>query len=209
MNPFILAMERSGELSAAALKRLFRLASKKAHPDLSGSGGEAFLKIKADYEEALAFLARGSAARGPDRGQALTPREARRRLLEGLRAFTVKVFTGRADAILDAMVADAAAYEPGVAALLARYRDGLYALRAQWANDANLYYAHSVFISGARQLFLFYDQGSWLHRTLVLRYRESMDKWTRKLPAATTELLSRLYAWIESELDGEPVSGGA
>jgi hypothetical protein len=213
MNSFIRAMEVSGELSAAELKKLFRRASKKAHPDLSGSSGETFLRLKAEYEEALAFLVR-DAASGTDstRGTGsrpaarTSPTEARRRLLSGLRAFTVKLFTTRADPILDGMIVDAADYDPGIAALLARYRDEIYRIHSEWSSKANLYYTHSIFISGARQLFLYFDEGKPLHRTLVLRYREAMDGWTRNLAPEYTGILSRLYDWIESELDKEPLA---
>jgi hypothetical protein len=204
VNPFIRALKESGDFSEARLKALFRKASKKAHPDIARSDGKAFVKLKREYEEALAYLREN--ASGPK--EKPTPECARRALLKNLQLFTMKVFTKRADPVLDAMVEAAADYDPALSALLGRYRQELYRSHDQWSNDANLYYAHSVFISGARQLFLFYDNGPGLHKTLVLRYREAMDGWTRKLDPEFTEILSSLYDWIESELDKEPVPSG-
>lgn len=62
-------LERLGSgASVPALKKLWRAASRRAHPD---SGGEAstFVALRREYEEALAFLEAGieSASRPPDR----------------------------------------------------------------------------------------------------------------------------------------------
>ena len=199
-------MEESGDYSAARLKRLFRQASKRVHPDLADADGEAFLSLRREYEEALASLAGAARDRRASVGRAPKgPSEARRALLSKLHAFTRKIFTDEADAILDGMVRDAADYDPALAALLARYRDRIYASRREWSNDANLYYAHSVFISGARQLFLYFEEGKPLHRTLLLRSREAMEDWCRKVPRESTEVLEGLYAWIEAEADTEAV----
>jgi hypothetical protein len=204
VNSFIRALEESGDFSVARLKGLYRKASKKAHPDIAPGDGQAFVKLKREYEEAIAYLKKDA----PERKEKPTPELARRALLKNLQLFTMKVFTKQADPVLDAMVETATDYDPALGALLARYRQELYRSHAQWSNDANLYYAHSVFISGARQLFLFYDSGPGLHKTLVLRYREAMAGWTRKIDPEFTEILSSLYDWIESELDKEPVPSG-
>lgn len=201
-NPFIRAMEASGEWSEAKLKALFRRASKRVHPDAGkGISGEAFIRLKRKYDEALSAIA----ARDGESGQRLGPARARRTLLAALNRFTVKIFTDEADGLLDSMVKAAAAYRPELAALLARYRSEIYGRRGGWANDANRYYAHSIVFSAARQLFFYYETGKALHKNLVVHYRESMAVWTRTIPQGFTEILLRLYDWVESELDGERV----
>jgi hypothetical protein len=199
VNRFIRSMEESGDYSAAGLKRLFRRASKRVHPDLAEADGEAFLRLRQEYEEALAKLGAGGSAKGPRR----RPEEARAALLRGLRRFTMKIFTKEADPLLDAMIQDAAGYDQALSALLARYRAEVYRSHSEWSGDAGRYYAHSVFISGARQLFIYYDQGGDLHKNLVRRYRESMAGWSRRIPKDFSEILEGLYSWIESEADKE------
>jgi len=69
-NRFLDAMARSGSRSEAALKRLFRAASKRVHPDSSGgtaeAGGEAFIALRRDYEEALAVVKAGASGASAD-----------------------------------------------------------------------------------------------------------------------------------------------
>jgi len=65
-NRFLRLMDERGERSVAALKRLYRAACKRVHPDAlragadphmgSASDGRAFMTIRAEYEEALAAM---------------------------------------------------------------------------------------------------------------------------------------------------------
>lgn len=71
-NRFISAVE-AGEISSEAeLKSAFRALALATHPDLGGEGGrgESFVKVRAEYEAALRYLADsgGHAGRGARRG---------------------------------------------------------------------------------------------------------------------------------------------
>jgi curved DNA-binding protein CbpA len=78
-NRFISAVE-AGEISSEAeLKSAFRALALATHPDLGGEGGrgESFVKVRAEYEAALRYLADsgGRAGRGARRGAGFAGRD--------------------------------------------------------------------------------------------------------------------------------------
>jgi hypothetical protein len=71
-NRFIEALSTRGDGSLSRLKRLYRAACKRVHPDASpgaGLGSEAFIALRGEYEAALVELARAANGNKVDRAK--------------------------------------------------------------------------------------------------------------------------------------------
>ncbi len=56
MNPFLHLLQRNSVVTESELKRLFWIAARKVHPDVSGKDSSLFVSLKRDYDEAAALL---------------------------------------------------------------------------------------------------------------------------------------------------------
>jgi hypothetical protein len=200
-NILIKLLKDENDISIKKLKQVFRTISKQVHPDITKNKQDYFIKLKRDFDEALAMI-RDGRLRARER---LNTNDAREALLKNLYLFALKIFTKQADALLAKIIMVSADYDENINKLLRRYTDEFYGNREQWMHAASIYYSHNIFIVCIKQLFQYYNTGQKFHYQLFKGYKQAVDGWGRNIQENYKEILHELYLWLESELDKDPI----
>ena len=202
MNMFISLMEEDGIVNVGRLKHIYRLFSKRFHPDASKDEGHHFVKMHNDYEEALKLLESGEYERKQHRNGG----DVRTALLKDLYLFSMKIFTKKADSLLSEMIDQAKRYDRNVEDLLLRYQDLLYRKHELWRSNGKTYYAHNVLMICIKQLFIYYNHKTENQLRIFRGYRQALQGWTYSLEDSQKHVLEDFFDWLEKEALGEPVA---
>ncbi len=206
MNSLISRLTAEKNLTVKRLKQVYRELSKQTHPDLTNKKGDEFIRLRAEYEDALKILRNpdelSRISKQPARESPRTPREA---VLQDLAMFAFKIFSDDAGRALDRMIAVSESYKPVLTEILTRYRDGYYRDFPKWRHIGRVYYAHNVFISAARQLFTYYASGKDRHKAIFEGCLRDLEVKARGLDNERGRILTELGAWLRVEMRKERV----
>jgi curved DNA-binding protein CbpA len=196
MNTFIQILENENDVSIKKLKQIFRIISKKVHPDLQNGNNDSFIKLKNEYEEAYKIIEEGKYKQYPKLGK----EEARIELLKNLYQFYLRVYSRKADMILNDMIRFAGMYDSQIQQTLIIYQSTMYKKHNEWKNDARTYYAHNVFLICIMQFFQCYNENTKLPERIFLGHRQAIEGWAENIKKEYKDILLQLYDWLKSEL---------
>jgi hypothetical protein len=199
MNTFIQILENENDVSIKKLKQIYRIVSKKVHPDIISGSNEAFLKLKKEYEEAQEIIENGSY----QNTYTLNKEEARIELLKHLYQFYLRVYSKKADIIMNDMIMLFRMYDVKIQKMIISYNDIMYKKHAEWKNDARTYYAHNVFLICIMQFFQCYNDGTQLPKRVFLGHRQAIEGWSANIKKEYRDILLELYDWLKMELDNK------
>jgi hypothetical protein len=197
MNTFIQILENENDVSIKKLKQVFRIISKKVHPDLVNGNNESFIRLKNEYEEAYEIIAEGKY----QQHKKLNKEEARIELLKNLYQFYLRIYSKKADMILDEMIRLAGIYDMKVKNCLITYKETMYKKHNEWKNDARIYYAHNVYLICIMQFFQCYNDNTKLAERIFLGHRQAIEGWAGNIRKEYKDVLLRLYDWLKDELN--------
>ena len=203
MNSLIETLSAEGNVTLARLKQLFRQLSKETHPDIAGGSEERFIRLRNEYEQALDAILSGGLAELQTEETALSPSEIREEILENLYFFALKVFGSDSEKYLFRMMELAKDSDPDLAMLLRAYYENFYYQFDSWIHNGIVFYAHNLWISSVRQLFLYYSQSNPRYRTILTAYLSELPKRAQRLGSEREHILLQLGKWLEREMDGE------
>lgn len=216
MNRLIAFLLSEGNPSVARLKQVYRVLCKKTHPDVTGADAALFVKLRAEYEEALLQLEKGiptelerSSAIDETPRKRAKPENPRAAVLTGIYRYALKFYSRVSSTLLDRLILDASYYRADLQTLLADYRDTWLSSFDDWRDDGKLFYSHNLFLACVTQLAYWYSFGLQRHRTLLLAYLSDLRKRLQILDGAYRDVLERLTDWLAEEAEGErlPVIG--
>jgi hypothetical protein len=199
MNTFIQILENENDVSVKKLKQIYRIISKKVHPDICNGSNEAFLKLKKEYEEAQQLIEKGEYQHKKN----LNREESRIELLKHLYQFYLRIYTKKADNIIIEMINLSGMYDLKIQKMLNRCNEVMYKKHTEWKNDARTYYAHNVFLICIMQFFQCYNDETELPKRVFLGHRQAIEGWSANIKEEYKDILLQLYDWLRSELDNK------
>jgi hypothetical protein len=201
MNPLIDKLKLEGNLSVERLKRIFRVMAKETHPDLA-SGASSFVRLRAFYEEALAFL-RSRAAETHQ--AALTPGEARWALWDALVRYARLFYAPACDDLALDLIDLASCYDQNARDLFVRYYEFVFPRYPNFTNDIELQRLHRIVMTCLLHTARFFQTGEKRKMTIVGNYRQAFDLGKRKRENKHFVIVKEMYEWVLAEAEtGRP-----
>ena len=198
MNRLLALLQKENKLTEARLKQVFRQLCKRVHPDSSPGDEKRFIRLRADYEEALLLL-RAEPAAAP---LPADPAALREKMHSLLHQYAVKEMTRQAEPLLGELVRALDALDPVAAGHWRRYHELFFSTWPVWSNDGDVFYAHGLFIAIVKQFSYFLSTGTARYRTLFRNYRKDLADKAKKLDAERAAVLSGIVDSLERELNG-------
>jgi hypothetical protein len=200
MNRLIAFLKNENNLSIARLKQLYRLLSKKTHPDLVKGAPEQFVRLRKDYEEALQILrSHGPANMGISGGNRDPGKNVREQVLSGLYLYALKFFSSESKAAILRLIEAAYPYDSRIHELLKSYYAEFFRQFHAWQHDGDVYYTHNLFIASIKQLAYHSSFGMPRHRKLLHEYLDDLRRRALKLEPKQARILQSLADWLEDE----------
>ena len=193
-------------LLSAVSKKYTGFYVKKTHPDLTKQSGESFIRLKAEYIQALEILTHPTEAVPASPENQNDPRESRRIVLEHLYYYALKLFGSSGEESLNQLITVSEAYRPDVYQLCIRYRDVFYKRYIAWENDPKVCYVHSYLIKSVKQLFDFYENPIPRQKSVLDSFLDELRYRCDKLNNEYSDLAKEFGLWIKTESDNEPIA---
>jgi curved DNA-binding protein CbpA len=200
MNHLLSILRLENKLTQSRLKQLYRILSKKTHPDSENGSDEQFIHLKKEYEEAMdvlsdqdkknTFLKRNEFKQDPN---------IRTKILKYLYLYSIKIFSKEAEAILLQLIQFSKSYKQDIYDLLRSYHKSLYCTYHQWLSNEKIYYSHNLFISSVKQLYYYYEFSLPRHKTLLYTYAEELGQKAAKLDKVISNTLIGMMDWLKEE----------
>jgi hypothetical protein len=203
VNRLLAALDRNNQLSVETLKRLYRGLAVRVHPDAPRGSAEEFVKLQAEYEEALAYLFGCQPKAVSRRPRPTSPREAFLRAL-----YLYALMYGRKNwrSRLPALIKLAAAYDEELGVLFKGYRDLFLGIFDGIDYLTSLRHTHRLFLATVRALAWFYETGSAWDRRVLTSFLDDLSRTAGGLRGELGEVVLELCRMIRVEADRPAVS---
>jgi hypothetical protein len=203
VNRLLAALEKTGTLTIGSLRSLYRRQAVLCHPDAPTGSEAAFVRLQAEYDEALRRLLSRQPARPGPRPRTESPREA---FLRALYLYSVG-YGGRGwQARVTPLIALAAAYDTRLGRLFAEYRDMLLKELAGGAQRTFLLRTHEMLLDSIKTLAWYYETGQAHNRSLLRSYLDGLSQRAGGFPEGIAGVIQGMCRFLRREAAGAPVS---
>ena len=207
MNRLIDHLRKENALTLDALRTLYRTLTVKCHPDASKKSGADFVRLQAEYEDAVRELLRTSndykKGLAGVRSAGSDPRWA---FLRALYLFSIIYNRKRWKAFFPQLIALANAYNPSVFELLTLYKRTFLEKPDSWKERAFIADTHEKLLSAIKQLATYYESGLHPSKRLLLSLVEDLSERSSHIDQDLGKCLLSFAKYLIEEADGKRLS---
>jgi curved DNA-binding protein CbpA len=202
VNIFIQIMGKDNDVSITKLKQIYRVLSKKLHPDVHDGNQESFIRLKREYEEAYKLI-----KELPNKARNVRSKnEARIELLKELYLFSLRMNSPKLFRIEEQfakIVKYAQQYDLHVMTLLNKYHKEILGDLSQ--KDEKTKRANEMLMESIKHLFSYYWNKVEIEKRIFIGDRHVLERRVKELDDRTKKIFIMFFNWLEDELENEPV----
>ncbi len=207
MNRLIDYLRKENTLTLDALRALYRTLAVKCHPDISKKSGADFVRLQAEYEDAVRELLRTSNDYKKGlAGEQSAGRDPRWAFLRALYLFSIIYNRKRWKAFFPQLLDLANAYNPSALELLRQYRRVFLEKPDDWKERAFVAETHEKLLSAIKQLATYYENGLYPNKRLLLSLVEDLSERSRHIDQDLGKCVLSFAKYLREEADGKRLS---
>jgi hypothetical protein len=203
MNRLLTALEKNNQLSIISLRKLYRTLALKCHPDASKGSDKEFVRLQAEYEEALKFLL---TKRVPVREEQHKHIDARARFLRTLYLYSIVYNEKKWRRQVPALIKHAFDYRNDVGILFTNYKEAFANLNVDFRQRTRIMQTHDVLLLAIKQMAWLFENGLAHDKRLFASYLNELTERSRNLEKNTANVLLGMCGFLKAEAGGKPVS---
>lgn len=203
MNRLLASLEKADRLSVDSLRRLYRTLAVQCHPDASTGSETEFVRLQLEYEEALRYLLSQQPKPTAARQKATNPREE---FLRALYHYSVVYGTKNWHEYVAPLIKLAAAYDKGLAKLLAEYRDVFLKELTGGGHKTFLLQTHEMLLAAVKTLAWLYENDLEHDRKMLNSYLDALTQRAGGLKDRLGNVILGTCQFLQRESGGSPVS---
>jgi hypothetical protein len=207
MNRLIDHLRKENALTLGALRALYRTLAVKCHPDVSKKSGADFVRLQAEYEDAVRELLRtANDYKKGLAGEKSAGRDPRCAFLRALYLFSVIYNRKRWKAFVPQLLDLASAYDPSAYKLLTQYERVFLEKPDDWKERVFIAESHEKLLSAIKQLATYYENGLYPNKRLLLSIVEDLSERSRHIDQDMGKCMLSFANYLRQEADGERLS---
>jgi curved DNA-binding protein CbpA len=207
MNRLIDHLKKEDTLSLSALRALYRTLAVKCHPDISKKSGAQFVRLQAEYEEAVRELLKASKDYREELvGEQSAGGDPRWTFLRALYLFSIIYSRKRWKASLPRLLDLAKAYNPSAFELLTSYKRVFLEKPDDWKERASIAEMHEKLLSAIKQLAAYYESGLYPNKRLLLSLLDDLSERSRHIDQDLGKCMLSFAKYLKEEADGKKLS---
>ncbi len=203
MNRLLAALEKNNQLSIGSLRKLYRTLSVKCHPDVSKGSGKEFVRLQAEYEEALKFLLTNQVPMDKEDRKHI---DTRARFLRMLYIYSIMYTEKKWQRLVPTLIKHAFDYRNDVGMLFTDYKEAFSNLNVDFRHRNRIMQTHDVLLLSIKQLAWFFENGLAHDKRLLSSYLNELAERSCNLDKKTANVFHGICGLLRMEAKGQPVS---
>lgn len=207
MNRLLSILEKNNRLSIESLRKLYRTLAVKCHPDVTKGSDSDFIRLQAEYDEALRHLGPKEFAQTNkiERNDA-RPQDARTEFLRMLYVHTVMYDGKDWKQLVPKLMKLAADYRKDVGVSVANYRKAFLDPSSDGKHRTFVLQTHKMLLDSIHQLAWYFENGLVQNKRLLMSNIEELSIRARDLDQEMGCALLGMCDFLRNEANGAPTS---